>query len=213
MKEFNDTVKLIILTLDVATQIYPIITFIEGLPQDYITLFPCSTSLGRVIITTRNALIYADQSSRRIALPLNGWTGWFSDMLLLPMAPTDQGRKLALEGSHPVFIDERTFFLILKDGTVYPVEIVVDGKAVSRLAMGPPLAQMAVPSMSINIGANHVLVGSCVGLSGLLKAAHVEAEVEKIDAALTAVVQDDNQMDYSDEGEGLCLFFGCCGQS
>jgi len=97
---------------------------------------------------------------------------------------------------------------------VYPVEIVVDGKAVSRLAMAPPLAQTAVPSVSINIGGDHVLVGSCVGPSVLLKAAHVEVEVEEIDVAPTAVVQDDdNQMDYDDEDEGSCFHFRyCCGQ-
>jgi len=103
------------------------------------------------------------------------------------------------------------FFLIPKDGTVYPVKIVLDGKAVSRLAMAPSLAQTVVPSLSINIWGNHVLAGSCVWPSVLLKVAHVEMEVEKIDVALTVVVQDDNQMDYDDEDEGLCLFFGYCG--
>jgi cleavage and polyadenylation specificity factor subunit 1 len=52
LKEFNDTVKLIIFALDIATQIYP----------------------------TSNALIYADQPSRRVALPLNRWRGRFSDL-------------------------------------------------------------------------------------------------------------------------------------
>ena len=33
----------------------------------------------------------------------------------------------------------------------------------------------------------------------------MEVEVEEIDVALTAVAQDDNQMDYDDEGECLCL--------
>jgi len=67
------------------------------------------------------------------------------------------------------------------------------------------MAQTAVASMSINIGSSRVLVGSCVGPSVLLKAAHVEVEVEEID--VTAAVQDDNQMDYDDEDGGLCLFF------
>jgi len=64
-----------------------------------------------------------------VALPLNRWKGRFSDLPLLPIAPIDQGCKLALEGSHSVFIDEGPFFLILKDGAAYPVEIVVDSKA------------------------------------------------------------------------------------
>jgi len=208
LKEFKDTVKLIIFTLDIAAQNYPIITLVEGLPHDCLNLLPCATSLGGVIVTTSNALIYVDQSSRRVALPLNGWTARFSDLSLLPIASADQARKLALEGSRSVFIDERTFFLILKDGTVYPIEIVVDGKTVSRLAMAPPLAQTAVPSVTINIGEDHILVGSCVGPSVLLRAAHVEVEVEEMDAAPTAVVQDDDQMDYDDEDEGSF----CCWQ-
>jgi hypothetical protein len=65
------------------------------------------------------------------------------------------------------------------------------------------MAQTAVASVSIHIGGSHVLVGSCVGSSVLLKAAHVEVEVEEMD--VTAVVQDDNQMDYDDEDGGLCL--------
>ena len=175
------------------------------LSKDYMIRYTRST------IFFPRTIIYADQPSRRIALPLNRWKGRFSDLPLLPIAPTDQGRKLALEGWHSVFIDERSFFLIPKDGTVYLVEIVVDGKAVSRLAMAPSLAQMVVPSLSINIWGNHVLAFRCAGPSVLLKAAHVEMEVGKIDVALTVVVQDDNQMDYDDEDEGLCLFFGYCG--
>jgi hypothetical protein len=84
-----------------------------------------------------------------------------------------------------------------------PVEIIVDSKAVSRLAM----AQMAVASVSINMGA---AMFWWVAASVLLKAAHVEVEVEE--THVTAVVQDDNQMDYNDEDGGLCLFFGCCGR-
>jgi cleavage and polyadenylation specificity factor subunit 1 len=52
-----------------------------------------------------------------------------------------------------------------------------------------------VATVSINIGGSHILVGSCIGPSVLLKAAHVEVEVEEIDVALTAVAQDDDQMD------------------
>jgi len=78
---------------------------------------------------------------------------------------------------------------------------------VSRLSMAPPLAQTAVPSVTINIGEDHILVGSWVGPSVLLRAAHVEVEVEEMDAAPTAVVQDDDQMDYDDEDEGSFLLF------
>jgi len=54
------------------------------------------------------------------------------------------------------------------------------------------MAQTAVASVSINIWGSHVLVGTCVGPSVLLKAAHVKVEVEEVD--VTAAVQDDNQI-------------------
>jgi cleavage and polyadenylation specificity factor subunit 1 len=202
LKEFKDTVKLIIFTLDNASELYPIITSVDGLPHDSLSLLPCSTSLGGVVIITTNALIYVDQSSRRLALPLNGWTSRLSDIPLLPIAPADETRKLILEGSRSVFVDEKTFFVILKDGAVYPVEIVVDGKTVSKLTMSPPLAQTSIPSVAMNIGNDHIFIGSTVGPSVLLKAAHVEEDMDKDEdkehSPPAAVVQSD-PMDFDDD--------------
>ncbi|KAF8880473.1 CPSF A subunit region-domain-containing protein, partial [Gymnopilus junonius] len=213
LKEFKDTCKLLIFTLDHASQHYPIITSVENLPYDCLYLLPCSTSIGGVIITTSNALLYIDQSSsRRIVLPLNGWTARTSDIPTLPLTTQlEKERKLHLEGSRTVFVDDKTFFLILKDGTVYPVEIVADGRTVSKLSMAPPLAQTAVPMVLRNIGEDHIFVGSSAGPSVLLKAAHVQEEVQENGdvgegengAALSAVVKDDNDMDYDDEDEDL----------
>jgi cleavage and polyadenylation specificity factor subunit 1 len=119
----------------------------------------------------------------------------------------DESRKLILEGSRSVFVDEKTFFVILKDGAVYPVEIVVDGKTVSKLTMSPPLAQSSIPSLAMNIGNDHIFVGSTVGPSVLLKAAHVEEDMDKDEdeehSAPAAVVQDD-AMDFDDD-DGQCM--------
>ena len=209
LKEFKDTVKLIIFTLDNATENYPIITSVDGLPHDSFSILPCSTSLGGVVISATNALIYVDQSSRRLALPLNGWISRLSDIPLLPIAPVDEPRKLILEGSRSVFVDDKTFFVILKDGAVYPVEIVVDGKTVSKLTMSPPLAQSSIPSVAMNIGNDHIFIGSTVGPSVLLKAAHVEEEdLDKDEdkngehSAPAAVVQGD-PMEFDDD-DGQC---------
>lgn len=165
---------------------------------------PSSELLGGIIVTSSNALIYVDQSSRRVALPVNGWTSRISDLQLLPIPPADKERHLVLEGSRTLFVDDKTFFVILRDGTVYPVEIVADGKTVSKLVLSPPLAQTSVPSLVKNLGEDHIFVGSTVGPSVLLKAAHVEEEVENDgeDAAPSAIVQDDDQMDYDDDDEG-----------
>lgn len=154
------------------------------------------------MVITGNSIIYVDQSSRRIALPVNGWASRVSDMQILP---ADSARKFNLEGSRSVFVDDKNFFIILKDGTVYPIEIVVDGKTVSKLLMSPPLAQTSVPSIVRNIGNDHIFIGSAVGPSVLLKAAHVEEEIEQdqFQVARTAVVKDDDVMDYDIEDEGL----------
>jgi cleavage and polyadenylation specificity factor subunit 1 len=97
-------------------------------------------------------------------------------MPLLPIAAADEPRKLILEGSRSVFINDKTFFVILKNGAAYPVEIVVDGKTVSKLTMSPPLAQPSISSVAMNIGNDHIFIGNTVGPSVLLKAAHVEEE-------------------------------------
>ena len=92
--------------------------------------------------------------------------------------------------------------MILKDGAVYPVEIVVDGKTVSNLMMSPPLAQSSIPSVAMNIGNDHIFIGSTVGPSVLLKAAHVEKDTDQDEghSAPAAVVQDDPMLD-DDDGQ------------
>ncbi|KAF9460288.1 CPSF A subunit region-domain-containing protein [Collybia nuda] len=205
LKEYKDTVKLIIFTLDLVTQNYPIITSVEGLPHDCLSLLACSTSLGGVVIITSNSVIYVDQSSRRVALPVNGWPSRISDLPLLPIAPENQSRNLELEGCRVSFVDDKTLFVILRDGTVYPIDIVIDGKTVSKLTMSTALAQTTIPSVVRRITNEHIFVGSSVGPSVLLKAVHVEEEIEEdheMDAP-TAVVQMNNDMDLDSDDDDI----------
>ncbi|KAF6746159.1 hypothetical protein DFP72DRAFT_1076565 [Ephemerocybe angulata] len=89
--------------------------------------------------TCTNSPLYIDQSSRRIALPVNGWAARTTD---LPMGP-EPNVDLKLEGSRAIFVDDKTPFVILKDGSLYPVEVGAEGKTVTRLTLGAPLAQTA----------------------------------------------------------------------
>lgn len=176
----------------------------EGLPHDCLSLLACSTSLGGVVIITSNSVIYVDQSSRRVALPLNGWPARISDLPLLPIAPENQARNLELEGSRASFVDDKTLFIILKDGTVYPIDIVIDGKTVSKLTISTALAQTTIPAVVRRITDEHLFVGSSVGPSVLLKAVHVEEEIEEdhdMDAP-TAVVHMNNDMDLDSDDDG-----------
>ncbi|KAF7366615.1 Protein CFT1 [Mycena sanguinolenta] len=204
LKEYKDTVKLVIFTLDVVGQHYPIISSVTGLPHDCMCLLPCSASLGGVVVLTSNSIIYIDRSSRRIALPLNGWSARITDLSMPPLAPEDQNRNIALEGSRAVFADDKTIFVILKDGTVHPVEIVSDGKLVSKLVMGPPLAQTTVPEVARKLNNELIFVGSSVGPSVLFKAARVEEEIESDqDTEMHAVAQVDEPMDMFDDDEDI----------
>ena len=99
-QDFTDTTKVVI---DIAAQRHPILTVIENLPHDSMYLLPCPPLLGGVVVV-RNAIIYADQSFRRIILPVNGWTPRISDVLTLSADPTG---KLILEGSRSIFVDEK----------------------------------------------------------------------------------------------------------
>jgi cleavage and polyadenylation specificity factor subunit 1 len=123
-------------------------------------------------------------------------------MPLPVLSSEEQRRNLELEGCRSVFVDDRTAFIVLKDGTVYPVEIVVDGKTVSSLSMGAALAQTTIPSVMKRVDEGHVFVGSTVGPSVLLKTARVEEEVSgdnERGMALAAVVEVDNNMELDDD--------------
>ncbi|KAJ7094010.1 CPSF A subunit region-domain-containing protein [Mycena belliarum] len=204
LKEYKDTVKLVIFTLDVVSQHYPVISSVGGLPYDCASLIPCSASLGGVVILTSNSIIYIDRSSRRIALAVNGWSARITDMSMPAIAPEDQTRTLALEGSRAVFADDKTILVIVKDGTVYPVEIVSDGKSISKLVMAPPLAQTTIPEVARKLDHDLIFLGSSVGPSVLFKAARIEEEIQPDqDAEIHAVAQVDEPMDVYEDDEDI----------
>jgi cleavage and polyadenylation specificity factor subunit 1 len=209
LKEYKDTVKLIIFTLDFVTQNYPIIRTVEGLPHDCLFLLPCATSLGGVVIVTCNSIIYVDQSSKRVPLPVNGWPTRISDLPMPAITPENHLRNLELEGCRAAFVDDKTIFIIHRDGTVYPIDMVIDGKTVSKLTLKPELAQTTIPTVVKRIADGHIFIGSTVGPSVLLKAVHVEEEIgeHEMDVTPTAVVQMHNNMDMDDEDDGRRLLY------
>lgn len=125
---------------------------------------------------TSNSVIYVDQAARKVVLPVNGWPARVSDMPM-PNIPEDQQLLLELEGCRSAFVDDRTLFIILKDGTVYAVELVTDGKTVSKLIAARALAQTTVPSIVRKLDPDYLFVGSTVGPSILMKVAHAEEAV------------------------------------
>ncbi|KAI0062778.1 hypothetical protein BV25DRAFT_1855577 [Artomyces pyxidatus] len=203
LKEYKDTMKLFIFTLDLVSRSYPVITTVEGLPYDCISLLPCTPALGGVVILTSNSIIHVDQASRRVALPVNGWPPRVSDMPMLTQVPGEQARNLQLEGARIAFVEEKTLFVVLKDGTIYPVEFSVDGKMVSKLSMGAALAQTTTPAVVQKVADEHLFIGSTVGPSVLMRTASVEEVIEDNedhDASVPAAVVDTvDTMDLDDD--------------
>lgn len=170
---------------------------------------PCSTTTGGVIILASNAILFVDQSGRRVILPVNGWPPRVSDLAVPSLSPQEQTRDLELEGSRVALIDDKRLLLILKDGTVYPIELIQDGRTVSKLSMSSALARTTMPSVAKRVGDNHIFVASVVGPSVLLRAAKVEekileADIEVVDGP-TAVVDTSNVLDMMDADDGKPL--------
>jgi len=76
LREFKDTVRLVIFTLDIVTQKYPKITSVEGLSHECLAFLPCGSSLGGVVIISSNAIVYVAPSSKRVVLPVDQWVGF-----------------------------------------------------------------------------------------------------------------------------------------
>ena len=158
------------------------------------------------MVLSTNSITHVAQTSRRVVLPLNGWLSRVSDVSFTPLANEDLHRDLQLEGAEAMFVDDRTLILILKDGTVYLIEIVADGRTVEKLIMGAPTARTTIPAVIKRIAEDYLFVGSIVGPSVLLKTVRVEEAVTEEDtemsSAPTAVVDNADSMDIDDDDDG-----------
>ena len=125
------------------------------------------------------------------------------------LTPQEQTRDLQLEGSRVTFIDETKLLIIARDGTVYPIELVQDGRTVSKLSMSVALAKTTVPSVVKRVGYDHIFVASVVGPSVLLRTAKVEERIMETDVEMAdgpaAVVDTSDALDMMDADDGELL--------
>ncbi|KAH7107502.1 CPSF A subunit region-domain-containing protein [Auriculariales sp. MPI-PUGE-AT-0066] len=174
LEEFKDTVSLRLITLDLVTRSYPVITSVDGLPYDSLMLLACPAAVGGVVVISSNAIFHIEQGGKTVGVAVNGWARRVSDFPL--PAPT---RDDALEGSHCVFISDRTIMVVLRDGTIMPVELIADGRNIGKIEVGEKLAQTTTPALVHAIRDDLVFIGSAVGPSVLV---HV-VQTEDTDAA------------------------------
>ena len=189
---------LYIFTLDIISHTYPTIAKVDSLPYDCLSLIPCSSSLGGVVILASNVVIHVDQATRCVALPVNSWLPHVSNIPTLTMLVGM--REMHLEGARMAFVEEHTLFV---DSTIIPIEFVVDGKVVLRLVPGAALAQTTPPTVVRKVHCEHLFVGSTVGPSALLRTASIEEPITEQDQMATsgpaAVVDAGNVMDLDDD--------------
>ncbi|KAJ3764362.1 CPSF A subunit region-domain-containing protein [Lentinula raphanica] len=191
LKEAKDTCGLVIFSMANTlsswggmSSTFTVITKITSLPYDAYALVPCTAGVAGLVILTPNSVVYVDQATKKLMLPVNGWATRVSDVAVVPSGsnPADQTRNLALEGSRATFVSETTLLLILADGDVYTVTLAMDGKTVSGLSISDePLARTTIPSLAMSDHLPCVFVGSTQGPSVLLRAgmiADVENDVE-----------------------------------
>jgi cleavage and polyadenylation specificity factor subunit 1 len=66
--------------MDILTHKFSILAAADGLPHDCFSLVACSNDMSGVVVISGNAIIYVDQSGRKLGLPVNGWASRVSDM-------------------------------------------------------------------------------------------------------------------------------------
>ncbi|KAJ3777509.1 CPSF A subunit region-domain-containing protein [Lentinula raphanica] len=211
LKEAKDTCGLVIFSMANTlsswggmSSTFTVITKITSLPYDAYALVPCTAGVAGLVILTPNSVVYVDQATKKLMLPVNGWATRVSDVAVVPSGsnPADQTRNLALEGSRATFVSETTLLLILADGDVYTVTLAMDGKTVSGLSISDePLARTTIPSLAMSMATTSavfssqnalvegdhlpcVFVGSTQGPSVLLRAGmivDVENDIEMSD--------------------------------
>ncbi|MBW0461452.1 hypothetical protein O181_001167 [Austropuccinia psidii MF-1] len=75
-----DTTALIILTLDLGSKHFPIISHTKKLPYDAHALIACPKELGGVLVLCADMILHVDQSSKVIGVATNGWAKHSSDL-------------------------------------------------------------------------------------------------------------------------------------
>lgn len=198
MKEYRDTTSLFVITLDLSTRLYPIIFQVHNLPYDALTVHPCPTSYGGVLIVAADSILHVEHTGRVTAVPTNGWAVRTTDIKMIQDANSET-RDISLEGSKILFIDDRNFLIFTVQGFVYPVKVEVEGRIVTDITISSPLAQLTIPTVVIDIGFEHFFVGSIVGPCLLLKVVRIIEELKgTVDSMVMATENADADMDPDD---------------
>ncbi|WWD06819.1 protein CFT1 [Kwoniella europaea PYCC6329] len=166
-QSIKDNFCLEIRTIDLSSGgTYPLLTSVTGLPSDSLYLVACPAQLGGVILVTSTGLVHIDQSGRVVGTSVNAW---WSYATALKSDHQSESRKLSLEGSKCLFVNERDMLLILQNGDTHQVRFEMDGRNVGQIKIDESSSTVPPPSSVVIAGDKALFVGSAEGDSLLGK--------------------------------------------
>lgn len=180
LSDAQDTCQIYFVTLDLVTQVYPIIATVENLPYDCMSMKPAPMEIGGVAVLSANAIIHVDQNGRAVGRATNGWAALTSSRI---NDPPPKGLFIRLEGAEIEFIDNHkskqsylSSLLFLPNGDIHVIRFIREGRSVSRLDISPSFARGTIPSgvhkLNLNKddnGGQFLFISSMVGVSFLLR--------------------------------------------
>ncbi|TIB04840.1 hypothetical protein E3P89_00131 [Wallemia ichthyophaga] len=180
LSDSQDTCQLFFLTLDIVTQVYPIIATVDNLPYDCISLTAAPKEVGGVAILSANAIIHVDQNGRPVGRATNGWSTITSSRT---HDPPPKDLFVRLEGASIGFLklnprqNHPQALLFLPNGDIHAVQFYREGRTISRVDISKPFARGSIPSGAYRLdidgeglgGGQFMFVPSMVGVSFLLR--------------------------------------------
>ncbi|CAG8596773.1 4454_t:CDS:10 [Cetraspora pellucida] len=165
MSTNKDTCSLVVVSLDISQKVYPVIYSMDKLPHSCVKLIPIQKPVGGILIITANAIIHVDQSSPGIGITVNGYAMSTTDF---PLDRSFEHLGLSLEGCHYVFLDKDEILLFLRNGDMYLVKLIKDGRSISRIAI-EKVGANTLPSCACSVAPGYFFLGSRLGDSHLVQ--------------------------------------------
>ncbi|KAI8451017.1 CPSF A subunit region-domain-containing protein [Phakopsora pachyrhizi] len=164
-----DTTALVILTLDLGSNHFPIISQTQNLPYDAHSLVACPKELGGVLVLCADMILHVDQSSKITSVATNGWVKHTTE-LKVPLQETVELIKLLvrLENSKILFIKLDTALVFLRDGQIFCLRFEKDGRTLLKLSLKKFAVRSVVPSTVLRLDENSLFVGSMNDSSALI---------------------------------------------
>lgn len=180
LSDSQDTCQVFFLTLDLVTQVYPIIATVDNLPYDSMSLKAAPKEIGGVAILSANAIIHVDQNGRPVGRATNGWAT-LTSARNFDAPPKDL--FVRLEGASIEFLQPKSkqahpqALLFLPNGDIHAVQFYREGRTISRIDISKPFAKGSIPSGAYRLdidgrglsGGQFVFIPSMVGTSFLIR--------------------------------------------